>query len=316
MTGRWGSYQFTDVGEITSAADFWCVLDGLREADTAEISSGKVILLCHEPPDIKNYHPAFLDQFDAVYACHRNFRHRNLRLHQQGLPWLAGLVGQRGPADHYDASASLSYDDFSAMATPDKSNLISTMLSTISKAAGHRQRQKFVEIAAARIPELHIFGRGRTPVADKKDAILTYRFHLVLENSAVDHYWTEKLADAYLCHAFPIYWGAPNLNNYFPSDSFLQIDIIKVEESIRAIQNLLDRGLSQRQLEGLAEARNMVLNKYNIYALMVESCDELRAADPDLQPAIRTIWPEKTFRGYRVRQAAQRISRWVKARTP
>ncbi|MGI9513072.1 MAG: hypothetical protein ACR2OL_09250, partial [Anderseniella sp.] len=34
MTGRWGSYQFTDVGEITSAADFWCVLDGLREAET------------------------------------------------------------------------------------------------------------------------------------------------------------------------------------------------------------------------------------------------------------------------------------------
>lgn len=313
--GRWGGYQFSNVGERVISADFWFVLDGVRDVETAQISSGKVILLCHEPPDLKNYHPAFLAQFDAVYACHRKFRHRNQKLRQQGLPWLAGQVGKRGPADHYEAIAFLSYDDFSTMVMPRKPELVSTVLSTISKTRGHKQRQQFVELVAAQVPELDIFGRGRTPVADKMEAILPYQFHLALENSAVDHYWTEKLADAYLCHAFPIYWGAPNLASYFPPDSFLQIRIDRPEEAIRSIRNLLDSGLSRHQLEALAEARNLVLNKYNIYALMADACDEFQSALPDAQPAMRTIKPEKAFRGFRIRQAAQRLSRWTRART-
>lgn len=312
MTGQWRDYQFSRVNDRMHKAEFWVVLDGVREVETAEISSGKVILICQEPPDIKNYHPGFLAQFDAVYACHKDFQHNNLKLQQQGLPWLAGLVGKRGPADHYDAETSLDYDDFAAMPRPPKPMDISVLVSKISKARGHRQRQKFVEMIADQIPKLDVFGRGRKPLEDKKDAILPYRFHIVLENSAIDHYWTEKLADAYLCHAYPIYWGAPNLSSYFPEGSFLQIDLRDTQHAIEAIRGLLRRGLSETQLNALQQARSLVLNNFNTYAVMADACDNVVTG----RSRMRTIKPEGVFPGFRVRQAAQRASRWTKAQLP
>jgi hypothetical protein len=42
-----------------------------------------------------------------------------------------------------------------------------------------------------------------------------------LENSQSPHYWTEKLTDAYLGWAFPLYVGCPNVGDYFAKESFL-----------------------------------------------------------------------------------------------
>jgi hypothetical protein len=316
--GRWGSYQFSKVGERAGKADYWFVLDNLGEPETTTIRSGKAVLICHEPPDIKNYHPGFLRQFDVVVSCHKGFRHPNVMYRQQGLPWLAGSFTLRGPADHYDAVAELGYDDFAAMPRPAKPRKLSTITSNIAKVRGHRKRQQFMELMQQAIPELDVYGRGRNPVADKKDALLPYTFHLALENSAVDHYWTEKLADSYLCHAFPIYYGAPNLADYFPPDSFLAVDIARPRDAVAKIRQLLDNGLNDRQLAAMAEARDLVLNKYNAFALMANICDELESK-ADRQPAspvTRTLLPEKQFRGYRVLQAMQRVQRWTKARLP
>jgi hypothetical protein len=52
-----------------------------------------------------------------------------------------------------------------------------------------------------------------------------YRFVLCMENSAVDHYMTEKIFNAYQAGAIPIYWGASVLvRNLFHPDSLVLVD--------------------------------------------------------------------------------------------
>ena len=60
-----------------------------------------------------------------------------------------------------------------------------------------------------------IFGKGINGFEDKWDTLRDYKYHIVIENSSFDDYWTEKLADNYLAECFPFYHGCKNINKYF-----------------------------------------------------------------------------------------------------
>src|SRR5437667_94736 len=82
---------------------------------------------------------------------------------------------------------------------------------------------------------LDVSGRGIRAIEDKADGILPYRYHVALENSQFPDYWTEKLADAFLGFAHPLYWGCPNLERYFPAQSFTALNIHDPAQAIAAI---------------------------------------------------------------------------------
>ena len=48
-----------------------------------------------------------------------------------------------------------------------------------------------------------------------------FKFVIAFENNAVKGYITEKLSNAYLAGSIPIYWGAPDVNDYFNPDSMI-----------------------------------------------------------------------------------------------
>ena len=87
--------------------------------------------------------------------------------------------------------------------------------------------------------ELDVFGRGVRPIDDKAEAIGPYRYHVVLENNTIDHFWTEKLADAYLGEAFPIYSGGGQLARYFDPQSFATIDVSDPDRAVADVVKLL-----------------------------------------------------------------------------
>lgn len=64
-----------------------------------------------------------------------------------------------------------------------------------------------------------------------------YRFYLAFENSRSESYVTEKLWQPLLMGAIPIYWGAPNVNDFLPHPNA----IIRVSdfESIEGLANYL-----------------------------------------------------------------------------
>jgi len=60
---------------------------------------------------------------------------------------------------------------------------------------------------------------------DNKLAFLSkYKFNLALENSMIDGYVTEKIADAFLAYTVPIYWGGKSALTDFNPASFINVE--------------------------------------------------------------------------------------------
>jgi hypothetical protein len=120
-----------------------------------------------------------------------------------------------------------------------------------------------------RIPELERFGRGFKWIETKAEAIDDYEFHVAIENHYAPNVWTEKLADTFLGYAVPIYYGCPNIYDYFPEDSIILIDIYDVEGSIKKIKEIIATpGEYERRLPAIKEARRKVIEEYNLLAMI------------------------------------------------
>ena len=62
----------------------------------------------------------------------------------------------------------------------------------------------------------------RGPIDDKLSVIKNYRFTLCYENCCDQNgYITEKIFDCFAAGTVPIYWGAPNIQDYIPKECFI-----------------------------------------------------------------------------------------------
>jgi hypothetical protein len=152
-----------------------------------------------------------------------------------------------------------------------------------------------------------VFGRGVRPIDDKQGAIADYKYHIALENNVIDHFWTEKLADAYLGDAFPIFSGCNNLDAYFDERSFRRIDIDDPDRAIDAIEAILDSTLWEDNREFIRESRRRVMREYNVFAVVDKI---VRSADARALGA-KTIAPTalRPVRANRLKKLRRRLYR-------
>ena len=270
--GIWGDCQFF-IDSGVSDCDYWVVYNGVLQHETAFCSLANTILITGEPPSITDYSPAYANQFARVVTGHGQLPHPQLKLSQTGLCWHAGRVLL--DVNERRSIVNRDYDDFKDSQVVPKSKLMSVITSVKDFTEGHQKRLNFVRRLKAYFgDDIDVFGRGIHEVEDKWDAVSPYKYHIALENSAYPHYWTEKLADAYLAGAYPIYYGCPNVGDYFPPGSHTRINIDDVEGSIRAIEECVRERRYEDSLDKIIEARNMVLDRYNIFALIADLVKE------------------------------------------
>jgi hypothetical protein len=258
----WGDCQFL-INQPCQECEAWVVLQstkGLLEQESTECPPENLVLVTREPPDMMTWHPRYLQQFGLVVSCHSMLNHPNVLLTQHGQIW------------HL---ASHSYDQLSEIQPGLKSEQISVICSNKTYTPGHRARLRLLEVLKKHFKQLDVFGQGLNPIADKWDGIYPYQYHLVLENGRFPHYWTEKLTDAYLGYAFPIYSGCPNLEDYFSSQSFLKINPEEIDQTIHTIEQAISTHQYERSLAAITEARNLILNRYNLFPMLAELCHRL-----------------------------------------
>jgi hypothetical protein len=157
---------------------------------------------------------------------------------------------------------------------PEKINRISVVLSKKDFLDGHKRRLIFIE-AIKKMPVgefIDIYGAGFNPIPDKWDVIAPYKYHLVFENEIRKDYWTEKLADAFLGFAYPIYVGCENIFDYFPREAMATLAIDDVSGSAEKLTDLLKFDTYSKHLTYITIARNKVLDDYNIFQLMCNIC--------------------------------------------
>jgi len=177
------------------------------------------------------------------------------------------------------------YDELKQLEYPLKKKKISCVLSDRIKCEGHRIRHRFSKhmcdicqndidmygsvknldmfkgILVQEANELTRLGK-RGNFLDKTKTIFNYKYHLCMENSQVVNYFTEKITDALLMWSIPIYWGCPNIFDFFLEKSVITFDATNINEVFR-IQKHIDQELDEQTIAAIAFDRHRILDEYN-----------------------------------------------------
>lgn len=276
--GIWGDCQFL-VNEPVENCDWWVVChgSGLSKAESAYCDPKHLVYISMEPSEnIGCIAEGFLNQFSHLVLCDRKISHPNIK-YANGITWWVGMSVLHEDGSHqFSSSPTLDYDSLNEMVWPKrKNNRISIIISDKRFIVGHASRLDFLK-RLLKYPigdHIDVYGGGFNSIPDKWDAIAPYRYHLVLENSSKKDYWSEKLADAYLGFAFPIYHGCTNISDYFPVESYLSIDIGDVSKSAATLMELINGNSYENHQDAIAVARKRVLNDFNIFQMMTDICN-------------------------------------------
>lgn len=268
--GIWEDCQFF-VNQDIEECDYWVVCGGLLNPEKAICLQKNTIFITWEPPSVHKYDKHFLNQFATIITCHRDIKHPCIIHTQQGLPW---MIGGKFLGDGWDEKFSKDYDELKSIEKYNKNKLISVIVSSKSYTKGHIKRLQFVKRLKAYFGDkLDVFGVGNQKIEDKWDAIAQYKYHIVIENSSINDYWTEKLSDAFLGGAYPFYYGCPNLSDYFSKDCFTFIDIDYFDKSVALIEDIIKNQRYEKSIVKIAEAKNLILDKYNLFSLICNYCN-------------------------------------------
>jgi hypothetical protein len=304
--GVWGNLQF-QLDDGNTDADWLVVYDEPWPSLRTNAPYERRILFICEPPGLKVYPSKFVNQFGAIVSPYAipGFRGRSF-IQQSALPWHYGM-------DHRPENYASAIRWPALAADKCKSKLASIICSQKASLPYHRLRLAFVERLKARLGHrVDVFGRDSRPIDDKQEGIAAYKYHIAVENNEIDHFWTEKIADAYLGDCFPIFAGCKNIGSYFDERSLRQIDIVDPDRAIEEIESILDSTLWEDNRVRIQESRRRLMTEYNLFAVVakiIAQSDEKtltsRSVPPTaLRPGRRR--PLKALRR-RLRQTLRRV---------
>jgi len=105
-----------------------------------------------------------------------------------------------------------------------------TKVCSIVDSGKWSSRTEMVKAAQKIIGSVDVYSKlpgWHSPEENKKHTgIDDYAFYLSIENCSRKDYVTEKLLDAFVCEACPIYYGAENVEEYIIKDSYIPINDI------------------------------------------------------------------------------------------
>jgi hypothetical protein len=290
--GYWQNYRFFVNDDTVNDADFWVIVTkGRRKDESCNVTPQNTILISGEPDSVYRYADDYVKQFGTVVAPSIHIKHRNKIVMQPALMWFLGVRFNKDGSRYIDATKC--YDFYKNNTFP-KTKLLSVICSNQAITAGHQKRIDFVKKLKERYGnKLDLFGKGFNDIEDKWDAVAPYKYHIVIENSFFPHYWTEKITDPFLVNSYPIYYGCPNINEYFPEHSYTPIDIDHPDEAMQTIDKVMKENYAEKYAKEMDEAKELVLEKHNICNLIAEVCNNL---DHNATKEYVTIRNEMSFR--------------------
>jgi len=273
--GTWGDCQFY-INQSVEKYDWWivCHASALTKLEKVQCDPNHLVFMSMEPTE-KGVPNSFFKQFSKLIVCDRNVSHSDIE-YKNALTWWVGIQVEHNHGHKFSATSTMDFDQLVAMPPPEKKNRISVICSNKNIFPGHQKRLEFIkQLQNHPISEyIDFYGGGFRPIPDKWDAIAPYQYHLVLENSVVPDYWSEKLGDAFLGFSFPIYYGCPNIDKYFEKDALQVINIEDFDATVAILESLVSTGVSKVQFDAMLKARMQVLNDYNIFQMMADICHE------------------------------------------
>lgn len=245
--GEWGDIKITEENIIES--DLLLVFNASK--NKIEIKTKESWIFIQEPPiPAFHWHKKTFKFHDRIFSFDNQPNLTNIQ-EQTCLPWHINKT--------YDQLKNLESSDLT------KEDKISCIISNKAFFPGHNTRLNFIQHLQEKDFKFNLFGKGINPIDDKFDGLAPFKYSIAIENHACNHYWTEKIADCFLTWTMPIYYGAPNIFDYFPRESIIYIDPADPDLSMKTIQKAVEGDSWGKNLEAIAQARDLILNQYQLF---------------------------------------------------
>lgn len=114
-----------------------------------------------------------------------------------------------------------------------KSKLISMIASNKQMTEGHRYRHQIINKLHNK-HKFDLWGSGYKYFTNKNEPLKDYYFTISVMNSKVDNFFTEVLVDNFRLGTVPIFWGCPNISDYFDTKGMY------IFNTIEELDNILD----------------------------------------------------------------------------
>jgi hypothetical protein len=281
--GIWGNYHFL-VNQDIEECDYWIVLDDLYKKEVVKVSPENVILFALESPSIKTYNRKFTEQFSTIVSCQQDIRHKNLIHNLTTVFWFVNK----------------NYDELVNIEPFPKNKLISIITSNKLFTDGHKKRYEFAHALKDYFgKDMDLFGRGINEFNDKWDVLAPYKYSVAIENCYYPYWLTEKLCDCFLAYSYPFYYGCPNAENYFDSQSFIRIDINDIDKSKRIIEKTLNNDkFYDLHLDTIRANRSRYLNQYNFFKIAIQIIENNKFYQQVNPAKIQTLSPTNNFENH------------------
>jgi len=104
----------------------------------------------------------------------------------------------------------------------------------------------------------------------KFECLKESQFHIAIENSRQENYFTEKLCDALITKNIPIYYGCPNISKFFDTSGWIIMENEDVDALYKRL-SALDKDYYQKHLSTVNKNFKKVM-KYKDYEASLNEC--------------------------------------------
>ena len=246
---KWGDFTFTE--ENIDECDYLIILDYPKNDFSINVNENNIIHLCLEPPNEISKYRQFANKKVKWIFNQLAIKQNNILSHG-ALPW------------HIDKD--FNFLNELKIENLEKENKIVWVTSNQRSSKGHNVRMDFLE-NIQHLPFLELYGRGINPIQDKWDVLSKSKYAIAYENFQSDYYWTEKIADCFLSYTMPLYFGCNKIDDFFPSNSFIQIDP-NDKHSDLFLTEVVNSNKWEENLDAISKARELVLNEYQLFPFL------------------------------------------------
>ncbi|MBQ0908398.1 hypothetical protein KBJ98_06760 [Flavobacterium sp. F-328] len=253
---QWGRFTFTE--DTIDTCDYLIILEYPKDDFSIKVNKNNILHVCLEPPNEVSKYRQYANKNVKLIFNQLDIKKNNILSHG-ALPW------------HIDKD----FDFLNRLKVESltKENTIVWITSNQRSSKGHTMRMDFLENIKP-LSFVRLYGRGICPVADKWDVLSTSKYAIAYENFESDYYWTEKIVDCFLSYTMPLYFGCNAIEDFFPKDSFIQID--PKDKHIKLfLKEIATSTKWEENLDAIVKARELILNEYQLFPFLSHHIETL-----------------------------------------
>ena len=155
----------------------------------------------------------------------QEFLQTNWRSYKYILTYNEELLHLPNARKYLFGTSWITPEEYNSIKKEEKEFKISIIVGHKNQTIGHQLRQKILQENFLNINYYVSNSRvhpGKELVGPSKfKTFQNYQYQIVIENSQQKNYFTEKLLDCLITKTIPIYWGCPNIHEYFDTSEWI-----------------------------------------------------------------------------------------------